>query len=111
MSQDQELRKVYVDSVEVLLPDSTHKREIKLVVKGYLPSSAYRFHHSSVRTSKKQIDLTPLASFDENVMAAQTLVAFQDTVTITPKRDKGKKMMVKLHGIKGTKAQIIVVSE
>lgn len=100
-------RKVYVDSVQVL-PDSSSK-DTKLVIKGSLPSPAYSLNQISVKIFKDKIDITPLAQFDRFVRTIQVIVPFQDTLAV--KVEKKGKYQIRLHGLDGTKTQIIDFSQ
>ncbi|MFQ5628908.1 MAG: hypothetical protein ACE5I1_09125 [bacterium] len=73
--------KVYVSAVEIV-PGVTADNEVRIKIKGNLPSPAYKIQKYDIKVSGPKIEITPLAHYDKNVVAIQMLVAFEDTVTV-----------------------------
>ena len=103
---DQNLKKVYVESVEVVPGFPTG--ETYLLVRGNLPSPAYEFDHSDVEVDsiRSVIHITPKARFDAKKTTTQVLVPFEDVVSI--KLPAGS-YEVRLHGRKKTIKKTIEV--
>ncbi len=69
-------RMIYINAVE---SESGAKagHDFQVKISGNLPSPAYSFERFEVVVTGKTIFITPLASFDSNIMAAQMLVPFE----------------------------------
>jgi len=80
-SKPGDLQKIYVESAESVTT-ATAGEEVVMTVSGNLPSPAYKLERVEVEIKGKVVELTPLASFDRSVMAAQMLVPFTESVKV-----------------------------
>lgn len=84
-SEDQQVRenieKVYVSTAEIL-PGITADNEARVRITGNLPNPAYKIDSYDIKVQGKNIEITPLAYHDKNVVAIQMLVHFEDTVKV-----------------------------
>lgn len=75
------LQKIYVeeiDSTNVI----TKAKELEVIVRGNLPSPAYSFDGFDVQIRGTVIEITPLAKYDTDKIAAQVLVPFEEVCSI-----------------------------
>lgn len=68
-------QKIYVDEVPTSQIQSDAEN-LNVRITGNLPSPAYTFDRFDIKVKKKTIKITPLASYDASVLAAQMLVPF-----------------------------------
>lgn len=75
------MQKTFVESVEL---DRSYQseNEIKFIIRGQLPSPAYKLDDVDVAVKENQIFLTPYAYFQPKFSALQVLIPFQTSVTI-----------------------------
>ncbi len=74
--------KVYLTDFD--LPEKIEgKKEIEVTLTGNLPSPAYKLEKIDVKVSGKTIKITPLASFNPDIVAIQMLVKFEEKFTIS----------------------------
>lgn len=75
------IQKTYVETVEL---DRTHPvaNEMKLIVRGQLPSPAYVFDVVDVVKDDHKIYLTPFAVFEEKTTALQVLIPYETSVIV-----------------------------
>lgn len=107
---DSMTQKVYVDQV-VSKENVSKDEELEVVVKGNLPSPAYKFERFDVKVKGKTIEVTPLARYDSTKMAAQVLVPYEEVCKI--KKLKPGTYELKVHGRNETvtKSENIQVKE
>lgn len=73
--------KVYISAVEPQVATSAVDT-LFLVVRGNLPSPAYKLHTIDVEVKGKAIHLTPRAKYDKEAVVIQVLVPFEKTVAV-----------------------------
>jgi len=76
-----ELHKIYVEPARSAASVKAGE-DVVLGIHGNLPSPAYKLDRVNVNIKGKVIELTPLATLDRGVMAAQVLVPFSDSVKV-----------------------------
>lgn len=92
------LEKVYLESA-TLLPGISRDDEVQIVVKGNLPNPAYKIRKFAVDVKGTTIEITPLADYNRNIIAVQTLVPFADTLKV--KVTKTGLHQIRVHGRNG----------
>lgn len=75
---DAMLHKVQIEDVNV----TPEINGVEVEVAGKLPSPAYSFEHFDVMTDGNVIVVTPLAKRDPDIIAAQQLIAFEQTLNV-----------------------------
>ncbi|KAA3659658.1 MAG: hypothetical protein DWQ10_08440 [Calditrichaeota bacterium] len=78
---DHVIQKTYVESVDVD-PDHHGNDELKLIIRGQLPSPAYTFDVVDVVKDERNIYLTPFAVYQEKTTALQVLIPYQTSVIV-----------------------------
>ena len=94
----QNLKKISVDSITVRSINS-RKGIVELLLKGTLPNPAYKLDHIQTDVEKDEINITPWASYDPNLIVIQMIVNFEEKCTVKGLK-KGKQYSIKVNGIK-----------
>lgn len=89
------LQKIYVSQAEPE-EEALKSGKVQIRIRGNLPSPAYKFERFDVQVRGHVIEITPLASYDRNKMAAQVLVPFEEVCTVD--NVKAGVYDVKVHG-------------
>ncbi|KAA3616166.1 MAG: hypothetical protein DWQ05_10485 [Calditrichaeota bacterium] len=81
---DKYMQKAYVNSIEI---DHEHavENEIKIIIKGQLPSPAFKLDEIDIVVEGRNIFLTPYVVSNTKSSVIQVLIPFQTSVVITLK--------------------------
>jgi hypothetical protein len=114
-SQDSEMtsseegsEKVYVTSAEIL-PGITSDNEVTIKVTGNLPTPAYKITKIDVKLSGTNIEITPIAYHNKDMVAIQMLVPFEETVKVKVRRFGS--YTLKLNGRTDTVQKAVVINK